>query len=118
MPVLLPLLSSGEGLLLTSAKPGQSPDPSQALMQSRVAPLALPGSSAGLAEVRVWVNPWSYSGLGSWYELPYINPSRVLGQGCLMVPLGSIQVLFPSAHLAHSTDGSTSASSALPWPYT
>lgn len=117
MPVLVPLLSSGEGLLLPSAEPGQSPDPSQALMQSRVALLALPGSSTGLAEVRVWVNPWSYSGLGSWYELPYINPSRGLGQGCFMVPLGSIQVFSPSAHRAHIPDGSTSTSSAVPWPY-
>ncbi|PKK20749.1 methionine sulfoxide reductase B1 [Columba livia] len=50
-------------------------------MQSRVTPLAFPGSDAGLAEVKVWVNLWCYSGLGSWYELPYINPSRVLGQG-------------------------------------
>lgn len=117
MPVLLPLLSSGEGLLLTSAEAGQFPDPSQALMQSRVTPLALPGSNTGLAEVRVRVNPWSYSGLGSWYELPYINPHKVLGQGCFVVPLGSIQVFSPSAHLAHSRDGSTSVSSILLWPY-
>lgn len=83
MPVLLPVLSSGEGLLLTSVKLGQSLDPSQALMQSRAALLALPGSKAGSAEVRVWVNPWSYSGLGSWYELPYINPSRCWGKDVL-----------------------------------
>lgn len=49
-------------------------------MQSRVAALALPGGNVGLAELGVWVNPWSYSGLGSCYELPYINPARVLGQ--------------------------------------
>lgn len=73
-------------------------------MPSRVALLALPGSKAGLAEVRGWVNPRSYSGLGSWYELPYLNPSGVLGQGCFVVPLGSIQVFSPSAHRAHSRD--------------
>lgn len=52
-------------------------------MHSREALLALAGTKAGLAQARVRVNPWSYSGLGSWYELPYINPPGRWGRDVL-----------------------------------
>lgn len=55
--------------------------PSSGLGGDSDAALIFPGGNAGLAEGRGWVNLWCYSGLGSRYELPYINPARALGQG-------------------------------------
>lgn len=91
--------------------------PDVALMQPRAAAVAFPESNSGLAEVKVWVNLWCYSRLGSWYELPYINPPRVLGRGWVYDPTRQ-QPGILSLILHTVLDLPCPLGSILTWPYT
>lgn len=81
VPATLPPL--GAGAVLAPLPPRAS------LLTSRR------GDGAGLAGSRAWVNLWCYSGLGSWYELPSVNPSRMLGRGCSYDPAGQHPGVLP-----------------------
>lgn len=95
VPAALPLLGAGAVLVVPSrARAAPAPWPRRA--DAALPPLppraslltSRRGDGAGLAGSRAWVNLWCYSGLGSWYELPSVNPSRMLGQRCSYDPAG------------------------------
>lgn len=98
MPAALPPLGAGAVLVVPSrAGAASAPWPRRADAASQSCPADISGwgGGTGLAGSRAWVNLRCYSGLGSWYELPSVNPSRMLGQGCSYDPAGQHPGVLP-----------------------